>query len=72
MNLPLPGLGSVEDFTVERTNDERLVGSIYKGKVKNLEDGLKAAFVDIGYEKNAFKKLELLCSFSLGINRTFQ
>ncbi len=44
----------LEDFTVERTNTERLVGSIYKGKVRNLEDGLKAAFVDIGFEKNAF------------------
>jgi len=44
----------LEDLTVERTGDERLVGSIYKGKVKNLEDGLKAAFVDIGFEKNAF------------------
>jgi ribonuclease G len=44
----------LEDFTVERTNTERLVGSIYKGKVKNLEDGLKAAFVDIGFDKNAF------------------
>jgi len=31
-----------------------LVGSIFKGKVRNLEDGLKAAFVDIGFEKNAF------------------
>jgi len=46
--------GKLEEFTIERTNDERLVGSIYKGKVKNLEDGLKAAFVDIGFEKNAF------------------
>ena len=44
----------LEDFTVERTNTERLVGSIYKGKVRNLEDGLKAAFVNIGFEKNAF------------------
>ena len=44
----------LDDFTVERTNTERLVGSVYKGKVKNLEDGLKAAFVDIGFEKNAF------------------
>ena len=44
----------LEDLTVERTADDRLVGSIYKGKVKNLEDGLKAAFVDIGFEKNAF------------------
>ena len=31
-----------------------MVGSIYKGKIRNLEDGLKAAFVDIGYDKNAF------------------
>lgn len=46
--------GKLEDFTIERTTEERLVGSIFKGKVKNLEDGLKAAFVDIGFEKNAF------------------
>ncbi|MFM2082920.1 MAG: hypothetical protein RL380_1611, partial [Verrucomicrobiota bacterium] len=25
-----------------------------KGRVRNMEDGLKAAFVDIGFEKNAF------------------
>ena len=46
--------GKLEEFTIERTEDERLVGSIFKGKVRNLEDGLKAAFVDIGFEKNAF------------------
>ena len=46
--------GKLEEFTIERTNEERLVGSIYKGKVRNLEDGLKAAFVDIGFEKNSF------------------
>ena len=46
--------GKLEEFTIERTEEERLVGSIYKGKVRNLEDGLKAAFVDIGFEKNAF------------------
>ncbi|HEY6170382.1 MAG TPA: Rne/Rng family ribonuclease [Verrucomicrobiae bacterium] len=46
--------GQLDDFTIERTNQERLVGSIFKGKIKNLEDGLKAAFVDIGFEKNAF------------------
>ncbi len=46
--------GRLEEFTIERTTDERLVGSIFKGKVRNLEDGLKAAFVDIGFEKNAF------------------
>ena len=29
-------------------------GSVYKGRVKNIEPGLKAMFVDIGLEKNAF------------------
>ena len=46
--------GKLEEFNIERTDMERMAGSIYKGKIKNLEDGLKAAFVDIGYEKNAF------------------
>jgi ribonuclease G len=31
-----------------------MVGGIYKGRIKNLDPGLKAAFVDIGYAKNAF------------------
>ena len=44
----------LEDFTMERINDERIVASIYKGKVRNLENRLEAAFVDIGIEKNAF------------------
>ncbi len=46
--------GKLEEFNIERTTEERLVGSIFKGKIRNLEDGLKAAFVDIGFEKNAF------------------
>lgn len=46
--------GRLDEFTIERTNEERLVGSIFKGRVRNLEDGLKAAFVDIGFERNAF------------------
>ncbi|HRI81544.1 MAG TPA: Rne/Rng family ribonuclease, partial [Opitutaceae bacterium] len=35
-------------------SDNRMVGGIYKGRIKNLDPGLKAAFVDIGYSKNAF------------------
>ena len=46
--------GHLEEFNIERSDMERMAGSIYKGRIKNLEDGLKAAFVDIGYEKNAF------------------
>jgi ribonuclease G len=44
----------LEEFTIERNTEERIVGSIFKGRVRNLEDNLKAAFVDIGFEKNAF------------------
>ncbi len=46
--------GKLEEFNIERTTEERLVGSIFNGKVRNLQDDLKAAFVDIGFEKNAF------------------
>jgi ribonuclease G len=46
--------GQLEEFTIERTSEKRIVASIFKGKIKNLEPGLKAAFVDIGFEKNAF------------------
>ena len=46
--------GSVEEYGVERVNEQNIVGSIFKGKIKNIEQGLKAMFVDIGLEKNAF------------------
>ena len=46
--------GTLEDFFMERTNRDRIVGSIYKGRIKNLEPSLQAAFVDIGVGKNAF------------------
>src|SRR5438445_8231817 len=52
--LGLSEEGRLEEFTIERTTEERLVGSIFKGKVRNLQDDLKAAFVNIGFEKNAF------------------
>ncbi|MBK1791656.1 Rne/Rng family ribonuclease [Persicirhabdus sediminis] len=46
--------GSVEEYNVEREGDENIVGGIFKGTVKNIEPGLKAMFVDIGLDKNAF------------------
>ena len=46
--------GKVEEFQVEHPMEERLVGSIYKGRIQNLEHDLQAAFVDIGLKKNAF------------------
>ncbi len=46
--------GKLDDFFIERESSDRVVGSIFKGKIQNLEDGLQAAFVDIGMKKNAF------------------
>jgi ribonuclease G len=46
--------GTLDRFEIERDSDNRMVGGIYKGRIKNLDPGLKAAFVDIGYNKNAF------------------
>jgi len=46
--------GRLEKYEIERESDDRMVGGIYKGRIKNLDPGLKAAFVDIGYAKNAF------------------
>src|SRR6266571_2143517 len=46
--------GQLEEYSVERSTSRNIVGSVYKGKVKNIEMGLKAMFVDIGFEKNAF------------------
>src|SRR5947207_4029298 len=46
--------GRLEEYSVERKSSRNIVGSVYKGRVKNIEMGLKAMFVDIGFEKNAF------------------
>ncbi len=46
--------GVLEKFEVERAGEERMVGAVFKGKIQNLEPGLKAAFVDINQPKNAF------------------
>ncbi len=46
--------GRLEEYSVERSGSRQIVGSVYKGRVKNIEMGLKAMFVDIGLDKNAF------------------
>ena len=42
------------ELLVERPEAERIVGDIYKGKVKSVLPGMQAAFVDVGLEKTAF------------------
>ena len=44
--------GTLSEYYIER--DERVIGSIYKGKVQNVLPGMGASFVDIGLGRNAF------------------
>ncbi|MDH6674801.1 Rne/Rng family ribonuclease [Paenibacillus glucanolyticus] len=46
--------GRLAEFAVERSREESVVGSFYKGRVVNVLPGMQAAFVDIGLKKNAF------------------
>jgi len=41
--------GQLEEYSIERTSERNIVGSIFKGRVRNIEHGLKAMFVDIGF-----------------------
>ena len=45
--------GRIEEYYIEREGSNRAVGSIYKGRIRNLENSLQAAFVDVGLKKNA-------------------
>lgn len=42
------------EINQEKRNNEYVVGDIYLGKVRKIIPGLNAAFVDVGYEKDAF------------------
>ena len=65
-----------KEVSIALLNDKRLVelqkapcnisfalGDIYLGKVKKLMPGLNAAFIDIGYDKDAFLHYQDLGSF---------
>ena len=42
------------ELNKEKSNVQFSVGDIYLGKVKKIMPGLNAAFIDVGYEKDAF------------------
>ncbi len=46
--------GRLVEIHIERIEDDKIVGNIYKGRVINVLPGIEAAFIDIGTEKNAF------------------
>ena len=45
---------SLVELQKEARNVSFAVGDIYLGKVKKLMPGLNAAFIDVGYKKDAF------------------
>ena len=59
--------GVLEEYYVERSSEEALVGNIYKGIISSIVSGIGAAFVDIGMKKNGF----LYVSDMLSSNREF-
>lgn len=46
--------GNLVELFVDHFNQKSILGNIYKGKVEAIVPGLKAVFVNIGMEKNAF------------------
>jgi len=46
--------GLLEEFQVERNDQQRLAGNIYKGIIESIVPGIGAIFVNIGTAKNGF------------------
>lgn len=46
--------GVLVELLVQGADERRIVGNIYKGRIKTVLPGMQAAFVDIGMEKAAF------------------
>ena len=46
--------GRLVELFVERPDNERMVGDIYKGRVRKVVRGMQAAFIDIGFQQDSF------------------
>jgi ribonuclease G len=46
--------GRLDEFYIERADEQRMFGNIYKGKVKTVIPGMGAAFVDLATKKDGF------------------
>ena len=44
------------DFVLERTDESHMANHMYKGTVKNVLNGMQAAFVDIGGSQNGERR----------------
>ncbi|MCY0879092.1 MAG: Rne/Rng family ribonuclease [Firmicutes bacterium] len=46
--------GQLVEFYITHEDEDQAAGNIYKGRVENVLPGMRAAFVNLGLEKNAF------------------
>ncbi len=50
--------GRLAEYYVQRVDDNPVSGSIYRGVVESVLPGMQAAFIDIGWTRNAYLALE--------------
>ena len=62
--------GELVELFIERVQEQRLVGHIFKGRVSNVLPGMQAAFVDIGLHKNAFLYVDDALESVAGVDET--
>ena len=58
--------GEVIAIRTAHNDEPKLVGNIYKGRVQNFLPGMRAAFVDIGRDRNVFLQIGAEKKFSVG------
>lgn len=46
--------GRLEEFYIERADEMRMFGNIYKGRAKSIVPGIGASFIDLGTKKDGF------------------
>ena len=54
INIALLEDKKLVELNKEKSNIQFSVGDIYLGRIKKIMSGLNAAFVNVGYEKDAF------------------
>jgi len=55
--------GLLTELFIERTEERRIVGNIYKGVVNSVVPGIEAAFIDVGEERNGFLHVSDIADF---------
>lgn len=50
--------GQVSEYYVEMLHQQKTKGNIYKGYIHNIDNGLQAAFINYGAERNGFLQID--------------